>query len=608
VIEHRNPSIQGLRALAVILVVLFHSNALISGGFLGVDVFFVISGFVITGMAHREWKLTSNFDPITFLSRRAKRLLPSLFLLLLLILAYSTLFESWILEQSRTQTTILFSLFSFSNWRFAFEFQDYFSLSTNSNPLLHTWSLGVEEQYYLFFPIVVLLLIFSMRFKFFRKSSLISVAVLAFFASLYFQIHFSLINADEVTQLLPLRQMVHNIFHPFYGTVGRIWEFMFGSFGYYISQSEFKLRIPAVRLLNLMGLFVVVTTAFIADESVPAWSWANILVCSATTLMLITTDSRKGLDFLASRPMVWIGDRSYGWYLWHWPLIVGARKYFDLTILNSITASIIGLLIASFVYKRFENPIRVKNWSTKRIFRFLGIPFVILLSLIGLTKYVVTPYLTQVTASTYSEVVNGCRPNFELCVFPSHSDSQYLLLGGDSHGLSIATPILRIAEESGFGLIICTKQCQDANRIEDLARIYKITALISMNQFQSAAGTSSLNAIRFGRENPSIKLILVLDNPLFKDWTSPTILGPKTDSLRVQDVIKQQVQAREFLVDSTMQHKNMFVFDTLKHLCNNSICPVRDGRKSIYFDDNHLTEYGSMKLYPALKNAVFAKD
>lgn len=603
-IEHRNPSIQGLRAIAVLLVVLFHSNTLIPGGFLGVDVFFVISGFVITGMAHREWVATGNFDPIMFLSRRAKRLLPSLFLLLFLILVYSTLFESWILEQARTQITVLFSLFSFSNWRFAFERQNYFSLSTDSNPLLHTWSLGVEEQYYLLFPIVVLVLVSYVKSKYFLKSAAVSVAVLVFIVSLFFQIRFSLISADGASQLLPTRQVVHNIFHPFYGTVGRVWEFLLGIFGYFISQKKFQIRTVANTLLSLSGLLVVITATFIADDSIPAWSWANILVCIATTLTLVTTSNSKDQQILGSRPLVWIGDRSYGWYLWHWPLIVGAQRYFGQAIINSLIASIIGLVIASVTYRFYENPIRVKVWSPKKTALYLAIPFALLFALVGLTNKVITPSLIEASGSTYSENVNGCRPNFDLCIYPSTSKDEYLLLNGDSHGLSLASPMLRIAQDSGLGLIICTKKCRDANSINDLANEYKIKTLVSMNQFQSASGTLSTSAIHFGRENPSIKVVLVLDNPLFSDWKSPSIFGPQTNSISVLDVIREQAGARKILVNASRQYENITIFDTLEHICIELVCPVKDGSKFLYFDDNHLSEFGSMKLYPALKFAV----
>ena len=603
-IEHRNPSIQGLRAIAVLLVVLFHSNTLIPGGFLGVDVFFVISGFVITGMAHREWVATGCFDPIMFLSRRAKRLLPSLFLLLFLILVYSTLFESWILEQARTQITVLFSLFSFSNWRFAFERQNYFSLSTDSNPLLHTWSLGVEEQYYLFFPIVVLVLVSYVKSKYFRKSAVVSVAVLVFIVSLFFQIRFSLISVDDASQLLPTRQVVHNIFHPFYGTVGRVWEFLLGIFGYFISQKKFQIRTMTNTLLSLSGLLVVITATFIADDSIPAWSWANILVCLATTLTLVTTSNSKDQQILGSRPLVWIGDRSYGWYLWHWPLIVGAQRYFGQTITNSLIASIIGLVIASVTYRFYENPIRVRVWSPKKTALYLAIPFALLFALVGLTNKVITPSLIEASGSTYSENVNGCRPNFDLCIYPSTSKDEYLLLNGDSHGLSIASPMLRIAQDSGLGLIICTKKCRDANSINDLANEYKIKTLVSMNQFQSASGTLSTSAIHFGRANPSIKVVLVLDNPLFSDWKSPSIFGPQTNSISVLDVIREQAGARKILVNASRQYENITIFDTLEHICIGLVCPVKDGSKFLYFDDNHLSEFGSMKLHPALKYAV----
>jgi hypothetical protein len=357
-------------------------------------------------------------------------------------------------------------------------------------------------------------------------------------------------------------------------------------------------------LLSLTGLLVVITATFIADDSIPAWSWANILVCLATTLTLVTTSNSKNQQILGSRPLVWIGDRSYGWYLWHWPLIVAAQRYFGQTITNSLIASISGLVIASVTYRFYENPIRVKVWSPNKTALYLATPFALLFALVGLTNKVITPSLIESSGSTYSESVNGCRPNFELCIYPSTSKDEYLLLNGDSHGLSIASPMLRIAQDSGLGLIICTKKCRDANSINDLANEYKIKTLVSMNQFQSASGTLSTSAIHFGRENPSIKVVLVLDNPLFSDWKSPSIFGPQTNSVLLLDVIREQAGARKFLVNASRQYENITIFDTLEHICNELVCPVQDGSKFLYFDDNHLSEFGSMKLYSTLKYAV----
>ena len=138
------------------LVVLFHATNVVSRGFIGVDVFFVISGFVITGLIIRSINETGTFSLKSFWVRRFFRIVPALATMLAAVLGLSLLFESWHLEQRRTQVSAISALFSFSNWRFATDKIGYFNLDNASNPLLHTWSLGVEEQFYLFFPLLAL--------------------------------------------------------------------------------------------------------------------------------------------------------------------------------------------------------------------------------------------------------------------------------------------------------------------------------------------------------------------------------------------------------------------------------------------------------------------
>ena len=148
--------IQGLRAVAVLVVIAFHAGLPLSGGFVGVDVFFVISGFVITAMLMREWDLTGSVSLATFYLRRAKRLTPALALVVAFTAVASSLFLSPFEQQVQASQTGLGALGLVANWVIAVQTGDYFGPSAESNPLLHTWSLSVEEQFYLVFPIVIL--------------------------------------------------------------------------------------------------------------------------------------------------------------------------------------------------------------------------------------------------------------------------------------------------------------------------------------------------------------------------------------------------------------------------------------------------------------------
>ena len=297
--------IDGLRALAIVPVVLFHADpSIIPGGFIGVDVFFVISGYLIGSLIYREMKV-GNFTLRRFYERRAKRILPALFSVLAASLVAGCVLLSGI-ELKAFGVEMMSTLTSTSNIYFALK-SDYFARSADLHPLLMTWSLGVEEQFYIFFPFLMYLLCrLTTRYV---LSSLIIVSAVSFAISLITLPSYS----AQTFYLLP----------------SRAWELGFGTIiGVYMTTHlpllprrqgllEMLISMGGVGLL-LFGMF-----QFSHETLFPGT--AALIPTVATGMLLISGGSWINQRILASKPFVWIGLVSYSWYLWHWPMMSFAR-------------------------------------------------------------------------------------------------------------------------------------------------------------------------------------------------------------------------------------------------------------------------------------------
>jgi peptidoglycan/LPS O-acetylase OafA/YrhL len=595
-VDQVNPTIQALRGIAVLLVVVYHTNLALPGGFLGVDVFFVISGFVISSMLWREIKQTQQFKPSVFLAKRARRLLPGLYAMVFAVLVYSVFFESWTIEQGRTGVSSISALLSVSNWKFAFDELGYFSLESANDPLLHTWSLGLEEQWYLLLPLVIFGLIRFGRFKSKQFPILLLSSLMLFGCSLLLQIRFSLYTSSEISQLLPARQFVQDLFDPFYGFFGRIWQFLLGIYSFILASrpNRFSKRFSIV--ICTLCLSLIFGMSFATNGSVPRWSFANITVCLATSVILYATHDVKMSDVLNLKPLVWLGDRSYGWYLWHWPFIVVANRYWGHRPLVSVLAVVAGLGIALISYRFIEQPIRHLIITPSQTVRLLAPAFVVVLGLVLSIQYLITPYLSQRFDGKYYEQVEGCFPNFELCVYPNQFQRHFVLLEGDSHALSLSQPVRELALQLKYGLIICTKQCLSSNPVDTIAKRFNVSSVISMRQFQAVPNDGFFSLIDFAKNTSEMEILFVLDNPRFEQWYFPSLLGPRTNDILLADVLGQQSASRNLMIGLAGTMQNVEVLDSLKYLCDDKLCATEYAGNHIYYDDNHLNTYGARRL------------
>jgi len=352
--------------------------------------------------------------------------------------------------------------------------------------------------------------------------------------------------------------------------------------------------------------------AAITDEGIPKWSIPNITVVFVTAVVLVvgTSEPRpdRRFNLLEWKPLVWIGDRSYGWYLWHWPFIVFATRLFSDSQITTILASVFSLVPAAVSFRWIENPLR--SWAPPRSLAIvkkvslIAFPVLLLFALAQIT----TPWLTSQSGSEFSEVIDNCSPNEQICEYGKVDLKNSILLEGDSHALSLAPLLLAVANDLDHRLVICTKLCIETHSIENLVNEFSITSVISMRQYQAIPGKTLDALIDFASSHSDLKIILLADNPRLKGfWQPPTLFGKKARAVSLQFVLDQQQDSIKLLTEIDKSVPNITVIPTLDFICLDQLCPIRLSGKFIYSDDNHLSVTGAALLYQPILEALNKK-
>lgn len=341
------PHVDGLRTLAVIPVVLFHLNSILCpGGYTGVDVFFVISGYLIIGGIIKSLD-NSTFSLSDFYKRRFKRIIPAYIAMVSLVTLFGMLVYPYPQLKELGDSAVASALY-ISNFYYVFNFNTYFSPDIKNNALLNLWSLSVEEQFYLFIPLFFLIL-----FKIKRKFIFPSVMMILFL-SLALAIY---------CQGRPSQQL------SFYMLPSRSWEFLVGGALAMIGKPsrDFRLWGSLLAVLGFMlclfpYVFYVSTTSFPGVTAIPPVMGAALLIRYG--FMGITG------SLLQSRPFVFIGKISYSFYLLHWPIIVFYRYvlFDNLSWYDYLSAFGLSFVLAYVFWKWIETPFRTKNWSSKFVY------------------------------------------------------------------------------------------------------------------------------------------------------------------------------------------------------------------------------------------------
>ena len=372
------PDIQGLRAVAVLAVIAFHAGLPVPGGFVGVDIFFVISGFVITGMLHREWIATGAICFRRFYVRRFKRLTPALAVFVSVTLVISILLLSPVGTQQVAAKTGLGAMFIVANFVIASVTGGYFQPAADLNPLLNTWSLSVEEQFYLVFPALLALGWWVSRKLRWGRSIPGVVVMLVAVVSL----GGALLNAAG--QVGPRTEIMLG----FYGPVSRAWEFAIGALLALSASKLIKMRANAIWGLAIVGVAAVAVSLWLISDSTPfPGPWTLLPVLGAAALIAAGIPARRGVSaLLATKPMVAVGDYSYSLYLWHWPFIVFAGLLWPQSALALALAATLATLPAIASYRLVEQRYRFKTFRSRGNFivfvtAIISIPCVLALGL-----------------------------------------------------------------------------------------------------------------------------------------------------------------------------------------------------------------------------------
>ncbi len=615
------PEIDGLRAIAVTLVLLFHVELAFAGGFIGVDVFFVISGYLITGLIIKD-QSRCKFSIMDFWKRRILRIFPAVFAIVLftLVMGFFVLFpdEYMILGKSAfAQQCFLSNIYFQRN-------TGYFDGPAELQPLLHTWSLAVEEQFYFAFPFLM------MGLNRIGRSATIKAIVFLSIFSLLLSEYMVRIDRSTAFYLLPFRA----------------WEMLIGSLVCFLPTPQEKFD-KAMSILSWLSLVVIIGTSMVYTSKTLFPGLAALAPCISSA-SFIYSNSRKVLGaghLLASKPMVFIGLISYSLYLWHWPILVFWRQMqiFPLTAADAFGILAISLCVAIlswwFIEKPFRNLARKASFKSVLISNLL-LSFFILVSSIAIYKgngfewRVPTESLRYAEFRKSKDFIYEITPKqAEQASFPLNGDlnsKSTVLLWGDSHAMALAPGLNSACRKKGFGLYHATHSATPP--VLDFVYIFK-------SGLNSDGPRYNASVLQFVRER-KVKLVVLAgvwswyaSQDVFKERLRHTIEMIASTGAHVAvilDVAAQRVDPTSYVSRRTLmglgldyrglplaQHRNdnKAAEESIRLACrdlpnvhiidpagvfldSDEIWQIRIGDELMYRDPVHLSVEGGMKLEP----------
>ncbi len=633
--------LQGVRAIAVLLVLGAHAAVPgMGGGFIGVDMFFVISGYLITGILLTEYQRTRDIKFSAFYLKRLKRLAPGLLFMVLL----STLFMSYVLtlpdfhHQSAAAASASVWL---SNLYFALSDLNYFDAEQIPSAFLHTWSLGVEEQFYLIWPLI---LVAISRFRPANTTILLAI-IFAVSLTLCLWIAFK-------TPVLS-----------FYMMPTRMWQFAAGAIIW--------LWLPAIRqnpqwssCLYLAATALLLLALAMVHEERAYPDWLAVLPTAATaSLLAATASSSKGFmaDVLASKPLTMIGDLSYSLYLWHWPTIV-----LGLYILGEDTPSyrlklvLLSIPLAWLSSRLIEQPSRNANFRKRSSRVQLSLVSLLILSvgtlLFGWQQYLTVKHGELVASdrvlyaarTTMSDVYKmGCdqwNTSSEVveCIFGSADAPQTAVLWGDSIGTQWYPAIRKALDEQAWRIIVITKSsCPIVNQTTYLKAIgrdfvecddWKLAAAARIKEiapnllFIGSAGTYPFSEKEWtngSRDllNPvhiSAERVIIIAPTMPLGFNGPDCIAGHGGTQQVASSITNLCSATAnpspvnsgwlALKQAADQFVNVTTLNLNNQICPHTRCRAMVGQEVIYRDAQHITPGYAESLSPYFRRAALEED
>jgi len=631
--------VQGLRAIAVLSVILFHAGLPVPGGFVGVDIFFVISGFVITAMLQRERESRGRLDMRRFYIRRFKRLTPALAVMVAFTVIVSFLLFSPFDQQVIAGQTALGAMFIVANWVIAVTTGGYFDPAAASNPLLHTWSLSVEEQFYVFFPWILALAWFLVS-KFGQRRWGTSRWLPARWLPLIAVLGIGAVSLFAAFYALRSVEISSGYLLGFYSTITRAWEFAAGAI---IALAATRLTIRSRALATILGvisLVALLASFFVISEATP-WPgpWTLMPVLATAVLIVVGTQGDNVISrALSARPMVVIGDRSYSLYLWHWPFIVFAVAIWPSQPLIGTLAALASVIPALLSYRFVEEPFRNASFTQVRqaipaFLAVIAVPSLLAGGMLWADRAVLVP---QFEAGTYSTVLEGgidtvdynawvesisypCEPaalfnsapswkGFQRCRQSEPNQPVTVAILGDSHaehlfpGLAHALPNDNVAfyiDNPGHYFRGDERMNQIFDHLEANPTIANI--VVSANWFGKGVAASEMVESLRPLAEAGRHIFITDDNPTFAfgpfqcKYAQGLIL-PKGCDMPASEFWPTHNDYTATLKQVAAQLPGASVLETAKYFCTAETCTMRQGDSVLFRDVNHLNEVGTMYL------------
>lgn len=630
--SHRRLDVQGLRAIAVIVVVAFHAGLPVPGGFVGVDVFFVISGFVITAMLHREWLRNGRIRFRRFYLKRFRRLTPALALMVAVTMVASAIILSPFDSQPNAAQTGIGAMLIAANFVISRTTGGYFDAAAETNPLLNTWSLSVEEQFYLVFPAVMALgWYLARRDARFRKAPLLLIGGIA-------AISFGFTLAGSFGWSFP------GAILGFYSPFTRAWEFAAGAL---LALALAKATPPvSPRFMSVVGAtgigMLAASLWLITETTIFPGPWTLLPVTGTLLLLFSGTCENPVNRTLGARPLVRIGDYSYSIYLWHWPFIVFAIYLWPFSPYAATLAAVISLAPAVASYHWVEQPIRQRvtgsRIQTVRLITVVTIPPILLAGLLGVTArfYWQPQYESGARSALYevdgdwTEYYVYLSENYFACTdlvilenadeyegikrcWQSKPDATVdVALIGDSHAEHLFLGLAENLPAKNVAYYI-----QNGIPVDDGANINVILDRVAKNP---SIQTVIISALWVGRGVPEIELAQTLsslvtagkqvfitdDVPLYPfdaidcAYGASPFLSISRCTQKIENFNKTYATYYPLLDQVTNQVPGAHLLHTAKYFCNSDFCSMKEGNRMLYRDHSHLNSWGSNYLVQRL--------
>jgi peptidoglycan/LPS O-acetylase OafA/YrhL len=622
------PDIDGLRAIAVLLVVFHHAfPKMLPGGFIGVDLFFVISGFLITTIIFQNLE-NGKFSFLDFYERRIKRIFPALGLVLIACLVYGWLSLLPADYKQLGKHTIAGAAFV-SNFAFWYE-SGYFDGDSKLKPLLHLWSLGVEEQYYIFWPLIA-------WFAWKKKVNLLKVCL-------------ALLVVSLVVNIVTVK---HNTVAAFFSPASRFWELLIGSVLAYVKLHHQNTNDPTRNNLSAwLGLcLLVIGVVFIDPERRFPGFWALLPTLSAYLIISAGPHTWLNRVVLSNRLFVWIGLISFPLYLWHWPLLVfakqsSAQQPSDQLLLLMVAISI---TLAWLTYRLVERPIRFGKGEGMGKAIFLSL-LMIVIAYLGFNIYKrdglsfrIPPALQKIAAFSndyYKDSNFECligitdtdSKNPDHCFHKLDNTNKSILLWGDSYAWATYAGINKVASptanvylmsKAGCPPILAGERLKENNcntqnaRVIDTIKNEKYDQVVLIARwdhwnYQSNDYITNISKTIDLLKLVGVKQIYVIGPPpewhpglqevlvrqALRDKLTHRLASRISEGVTTSPALDQQLQ-------QLAQEKGISYISLINILCNKDGCITKAGDEPedlIGYDDGHFSRKGGAfvaKQFPA---------